>query len=376
MGPHPDVIVLGGGVVGLTTAYTLARDGARVAVLDRAAPGQESSWAGAGIVPPGVSARAATPLDRLRAWSSEQFPALSAELHERTGLDNGYHKCGGIEFLSPEEAAGITRAWRDEGVVFEPLPAERLRWREPALAEPPAPAYWLPGMAQVRNPRHIKALVAACEQVGAEVYPDTRADGFDRAGDRLLAVRTPAGAMPAGAFLVASGAWADELLAPLGCPCGVRPVRGQIVLLDAGRRPFRPILLTGRDYLVPRDDGRVLVGATEEDAGFEKRTTAAAVARLIGVATRLVPALAEAQVERAWAGLRPGSPDGLPFLGRIPGTANGFVAAGHYRAGIQLSPGTARVIADLVRGREPVVPVVAFRPGRPPSRPVQAAFRS
>jgi glycine oxidase len=145
-------------------------------------------------------------------------------------------------------------------------------------------------------------------------------------------------------------------------------------------RPSAPVLervvCFEKRYLVPRQDGRILVGSTEEpEAGFEKRTTESGVAGLIEFAAAVVPALAGAQVEKTWAGLRPGSPDGMPFLGRIPGWDNGFVAAGHHRAGIQLSPATGRLMTDLILGRAPALPVEAFRPDRPPGRPVPAAFR-
>jgi glycine oxidase len=137
------------------------------------------------------------------------------------------------------------------------------------------------------------------------------------------------------------------------------------------------VIGVGKRYLVPREDGRILVGSTEEpEAGFDKRTTDAGVRGLAGFATELVPQLASVPVEKTWAGLRPGTPDGLPFLGPVPGWANVFVATGHFRAGIQLSPGTAQVMADLLTGRPPSLPIGEFRLGRPPARPVPTAFRS
>jgi glycine oxidase len=184
-----------------------------------------------------------------------------------------------------------------------------------------------------------------------------------------VAVRTATGRMVADQFLVAAGAWTDTLLDQVGwCP-GVHPVRGQIALLNTSRPLFRRILLDGARYLVPRPDGRVLVGSTEEDAGFDKRTTAGAIADLLALAGSLVPALAEAHVERCWAGLRPGSPDGLPFLGPVPGIDNLLVAAGHFRAGIQLSPGTGLVMKDLLLGRKPGVSLEPFRLDRKTASP-------
>src|SRR5262249_13773854 len=152
------------------------------------------------------------------------------------------------------------------------------------------------------------------------------------------------GDIRAGKYLITAGAWTDTLLGELGWRPGVRPVRGQIALLHTSPPLLRRVVEQGKLYIVPRPDGRVLVGSTEEDAGFAKRTTAAAVRELLAFACGLVPGLGEAPVERCWAGLRPGNPDGLPFLGPVPGLENAFVAAGHFRAGIQLSPGTGLLL--------------------------------
>jgi glycine oxidase len=147
----------------------------------------------------------------------------------------------------------------------------------------------------------------------------------------------------------------------LGSRPGIHPVRGQIALVNTGVPILRRILLQGKHYLVPRSDGRVLIGATEEDAGFDKRTTAGAIRDLLAFGIKLVPGLADVPVERCWAGLRPGSPDGLPFIGPVPGLENLFVAAGHFRAGIQLSPGTGTLMTELILDRPPTIPLDAFR---------------
>jgi len=377
MRTHPDVMVIGGGVIGLTTAYFLARDGASVTVLDRSAPGSEASWAGAGIIPPGNPERAATPYDRLRAVSSRAFPKLSAELSERTGIDNGYRVCGGIEVFGHPEAQ-VTRLWQNEGIQFVQVEGDRLRELAPGLRIVASAAYHLPDMAQVRNPRHLKSLLAACEQLGVRVEANVPIVRLRTIGNRVAAAVTESGAeWPANRFLVAAGAWSDRVLGQLGLRTGISPVRGQMVLFHPPAPLLNRVVCAGKRYLVPRDDGRILVGSTEEpEAGFEKRTTEAGVAELIEFAQGVLPALRAMPVERTWAGLRPGSPDGMPFLGRIPGWENAFVAAGHYRAGIQLSPATGRIVADLIQGRPPSLSIEAFRPDRTPGPPVQTAFRS
>jgi glycine oxidase len=363
MAQSPDVLILGGGVIGLTVAYYLAREGVRVAVVDRGDFGQEASWAGAGILPPGNPATARTPFDRLRALSAEAFPALSDELRQRTGIDNGYLRCGGLEVLDGHENPE-DQEWRGDGIRCEALTEAELLRLEPNLAPGFRRAYHLPDTAQVRNPRHVKALLGGCASWGVCLLPGCPVVGLESREGRIGAVLTAGERLTAGRYLVASGAWSDALLAQVGWRPGIRPVRGQIALLNSGVAPFRRVLMLGKRYLVPRPDGRVLIGATEEEAGFDKRTTARAVRDLLDFGIALVPGLADAPLERSWAGLRPGSPDGLPFLGRVPGVENLFVAAGHFRAGIQLSPGTGLVMTDVMLGRPPAVAVEPFRLGR------------
>jgi glycine oxidase len=183
---------------------------------------------------------------------------------------------------------------------------------------------------------------------------------LDRQGDRVSTAVCLEGKLPAGNFVIASGAWSDILLSHVGWRSDIRPVRGQIALLNVAPPLFSRVLMAGAEYLVPRPDGRVLVGSTEEDVGFDKRTTAEAIQHLLAMAITLVPGLGKAPVERCWAGLRPGSPDGRPFLGRVPGFCNLYVAAGHFRSGIMLSAGTGVVMKELLLGQPASVPLEPF----------------
>jgi glycine oxidase len=363
MSHHPDVLIIGGGVIGLTAAYFLARDGVKVEVVDKGDLGQEASWAGAGILPPGNPDRAREAVDQLRAHSAALFPLLSSELRDRTGIDNGYVRCGALGF--PEEKPSPeTAALREEGIRIEPLEEDGILRLEPAVSRGLGPAYHIPDMAQLRNPWHLRALLAGCRLLGVGMRAGCPIDGVQLSGSRLAAVSSPQGPLQAGTFLLATGAWTDSVLAQVGCKLGIRPIRGQIALLNTGTPVFRRVLLCGPRYLVPRTDGRVLVGSTEEDVGFVKHTTASAIAELLSFGCRLVPALADASVERSWAGLRPGSPDGLPFIGPTPGADNLIVAAGHFRAGIGLSPATGMIIKEFILGQPLTVPIEAFRVDR------------
>jgi glycine oxidase len=360
MANSPDILIIGGGVVGLTVAYVFAREGLRVTVVDRKEFGQEASWAGAGIIPPGDPQHAVSPFDRLRSLSSVQFPGLSAELRELTGINNGYVRCGGLEFAA-EENGGRPEEWRGAGIEVQAVTEARTRELEPALAPGLGAAYRLPQLAQVRNPRHLKALIAACDRLKVKLCPHAPVQALLAQGKRIQGVRGAQDTFQADVYIVATGAWTDPLLAGIGRRLDIRPVRGQIALLNPSAPLFRHVLLWGDHYLVPRQDGRVLAGSTEEHVGYDTRTTAAAQRDLLALACRLVPDLAQAALERSWAGLRPGSPDGLPFLGPVPGYDNLFVAAGHFRAGIQLSPGTAQLLKEMILGRPLTVPAEPFR---------------
>jgi glycine oxidase len=367
MSKQPDVLIIGGGVIGLTTAYFLAREGVQVEAMDKGDFGQEASWAGAGILPPCSLPHARTPLEQLRAHSVALYPRFSAELRDRTGVDNGYLRSGGLQFTAALDEAS-EEGWRNDGIALEMVDGKRLRDLEPALSDELGSACYLPDMAQVRNPRHVKALLAGCQNLGVRLQPGCPVFDWDIQGPRVLGVHTAKGVAGAGQFLLAAGAWSDTLLARTGWRPGIRPVRGQIALLNAGVTRFRRILVWGSRYLVPRPDGRVLVGSTEEEVGFDKRTTTAAIMDLLALACQLIPGLANAHLERCWAGLRPGSPDGLPYLGPVPGLDNLFVAAGHFRSGIQLSPATGLVMKELLLGQPLTVELEAFRVDRAAQR--------
>lgn len=363
MGFQHEVLIVGGGVIGLSTAYYLALAGVRVGVIDRAEFGREASWAGAGIINPGNFDRATTPLNCLLGLSNSLWPALAQELLERTEIDNGYRVCGGIELQSGIERAQL-EAWQAEGIRHELIPAADLSRIEPAFAAVGENGFHLPDMAQVRNPWHMRALVHACRGLGVDLIANQPVRDFNRIGPRIVSVATDRGEIIAGSYLVTAGAWSDGVLNSVGVKPGIFPVRGQIVLFNPGRVVFKSIVSRAKCYLVPRTDGRVLAGATEERVGFEKGNTPEAVADLTRFARELVPALSDAPPEATWSGLRPGSPDELPFLGRIRGWENLYLAAGHFRSGLMLSPGTGFAMSQLLQGCTPAVALSPFAPDR------------
>ncbi len=365
-----DCLILGGGVIGLSLAYELAGHGAKVCLIERAAIGREASWAGAGILPPGNIARPVTADEQLIRLCHDLHPRWAEQLRAETGIDTGFRRTGGLYLArTPAEADSLrlhADYWRARGIKAEDVPSAEIGAVEPALVAPGAEnrfagVLFAPDEGQLRNPHHVRALLAACLKRGVRVLEGTAAEDWDTSGSQIVSVRTANGLLTAANYCITGGAWSRSLLARLGAVVVLKPVLGQIALLNTRTPLLHRVVNHGKRYLVPRADGRVLVGSTEEDVGFDKRTTAAVIADLVRFAVELVPGLAGADLEASWAGLRPTTPDERPYLGRVPGFDNAFVAAGHFRAGLQLSPGTAVVMAQAILGKATDVDLAAFR---------------
>ena len=375
-----DVVIIGGGVIGLSIGYTLGIAGVRATILDRQEVGRAASWAGAGMIPPYTERLTANSTLELRSWSALLYPEWSAALQAATGIDNGFQRTGGVDVAATshedDELRSMAGRWRNEQVVYERLAPDDFGRVEPALSPELLSAYWLPDRAQIRNPRHIKALRVALEQMGSRVISHAEVTKFQTDGKRVISVSTSQGTISCGMVVIAAGAWSSGLVAGLDFELPTPPIKGQIVLLRSDRKLLRRIVEHGRMYLVPREDGRILIGATEESVGFDDQTTDQGEVELLTEAYRLCPSLREAEVEQSWAGLRPGSIDSRPYLGFAPEWANLVVATGHKRAGIQLAPASAEVVTDLILGRPPRIDLHPFRIGREPSFTNEPAFRS
>ncbi|MBI1348563.1 glycine oxidase ThiO [bacterium] len=351
----PDVLVIGGGVIGLSVAFELAGQGLKVTIVDQSGFGQEASWAGAGMLPPGRFTAATTTEARLRSASHALWPIWQEQLTQQTGIDVGYRRCGAIDLAeSPEdpEYFRLLDAYRAEQIPFEVLAATDLRQRFAYLNRDIPNGCWVPDYAQVRNPWLVRALIAGCQQRGVNLQSNTPVTTLEVNADRVASISTAHHKqLTADRYIITSGAWSQRLLQPLRFQLPLEPVRGQIVLLQEPVATFQHIIQVGPRYLVPRGDGRILIGSTEEHVGFEKQNTEAGVQGLLDFAYQLVPALRSARIERTWAGLRPWKPGGLPFIGPIPEFQNLWLAAGHFRAGLQLSPITAVLLRQALLGQ-------------------------
>ncbi len=349
-----DCIVIGGGIIGMLSARELREAGMDVCLLERGETGRESSWAGGGILSPLYPWRYPEAVTRLAAWSQAHYRALAEELARDTGLDPQWVQ-NGLLILDTEELAQA-RDWAERhGVRLDCVGRERIAELEPALADPPEQAIWLPDVAQVRNPRLAAALRLDLERRGVDIRERVEVHRILAEGGRVTGVETDRGLLEAPRVVACAGAWTAELLRELGTQLRVQPVRGQMILYDAEPGLVRRIVLGQGRYLIPRLDGRILMGSTVEYAGFQKETTDAALAELSAVSRRLCPALKDYPIRRQWAGLRPSSPQGIPFIGPFPGLEGLYVNAGHFRNGVVLAPGSARLLADLVLGRPTIV---------------------
>lgn len=376
-------IVLGGGVIGLSIAFELSSRGQNVVLIEQNKFGRKASWAGAGILMPANRQTAIHPMEHLESIGHDAHRQWSKKLLQQTGIDNGFRQCGGLYIARTDgESASLTGLlleWKERRIEFQQLDFAEFSNRFEHLAASTTDnasfkAVWVPGESQFTNPFHIKALIAACERLGVEMVEECGPASVNVSQSRVESVSiagSSADSFTGDNFFFAAGPWTEELVKPLGVPLPMQPVRGQIAMykIDTDHLPNDklangPIINEGSRYLVPRTDGHILAGATIEEAGFDCQTTPSEVAGLRNWAQSVTPQLNETTFVKSWAGLRPGTYDGFPYLGRFESFENALVATGHFKTGLQLSTATAIVLADLVEGKDPAVDLKPLSPSR------------
>lgn len=362
MAKQQRVVIVGGGVIGLLTAFNLAADVEQVILLDRAGLGQESSWAGGGIVSPLYPWRYSSAVTALAHWSQDFYPQLAERLLADTGVDPQVHTTG-LYWLDLEDEAQAL-AWADrEGRPLSSVHISTVEAAVPVLGSGYSHAIYMADVANVRNPRLVKSLKAALQALpNVTIHEQCEVLGFIREGEIIAGVHTTQGEIRGDEVVLSAGAWSGELLTSLGLELPVEPVKGQMILYKCASDFLSCMVLAKGRYAIPRRDGHILVGSTLEHEGFDKTPTSQALQSLKASAVELIPALADAEVVAHWAGLRPGSPEGIPYIGRVAGFDGLWLNCGHYRNGLVLAPASCQLFADLLLGREPIIDPAPYAP--------------
>ncbi|OHC27690.1 MAG: glycine oxidase ThiO [Pseudomonadales bacterium RIFCSPLOWO2_12_59_9] len=357
-----ECLVVGGGAIGMLSAFSLALQGLSVTLLERQQAGEEASWAGGGIVSPLYPWRYSPAVTALAHWSQDFYPGLAQQLLVDTGIDPEVHVTGLYWFDLEDQAEALAWAAR-EGRPLAEVDIVEVYKALPMLAPGFKRALQMPGVANVRNPRLVRALRQVLLQMpNVTLHEHCPVTGFVRDGQRVCGVQTAQGELLADQVVVAAGAWSAQLLGSLGIELPVEPVKGQMILYKCAEDFLPSMLLAKRRYAIPRRDGHILVGSTLEFEGFDKTPTDSALASLKASAEELLPALADAEVVGHWAGLRPGSPEGIPFIGPVPGHEGLWLNCGHYRNGLVMAPASCQLLVDLMLGREPIVDPAPYAP--------------
>jgi glycine oxidase len=365
-----DVVIVGGGIIGGSIAFDLARRNLRVAVLDRQELMHEASWAAAGMLSPAPDCPGAIPLVPLGRASLGLYPKFVEAMEDASGLRTGYRTGGTVEVIchgdAERELSTLVALHHGLGLACEPLRLEEAKNMEPALGRDARAAAFLPDECSIEPRALARAVLAAAASAGAALCPGVEVTSLALDGKKCAGVKTSSGeTFHASQVVLAAGCWSSRI--PEAAPYApTLPVRGQMAALRHSGTPIRHVLRSERGYLVPRsveNPQTIVVGSTIENAGFEKRVTSGGIEKILSAANELAPELEKAEIIETWCGLRPGTPDQLPILG--PVDIDGLVfATGHYRNGILLAPVTAKLIGEWIAERKTSFDWESFSPLR------------
>lgn len=361
-----DVIVIGAGIIGLATAERLLAQGATVTILERNKVGQESSWAGGGILSPLCPWDYSDDVTRLTSYSSMLFPAWVSALQETTGIDTEFETSGML--VLPPFDKQVAQLWCtthgvsiEEKVITLPfIPAsETVKDNHQQIAN----ALFLPNIAQVRNPCLLRALQKRVTALGGKIIENCTVREIKATRQKVQSVITTDGVIQADQYIVTAGAWSQEILGRHALNLDIRPARGQMLLFKFVSPPLHNILLQNNLYLIPRRDGHLLIGSTLEDVGFDKKTTAMARHDLFQRAQKLLPMLNDMPIKKQWAGLRPASPQNIPTIGQHPLLNNLYINSGHFRYGVTMAPASADILLNEIIGAPQPFDTTAYQTG-------------
>ncbi len=348
-------------MIGMLTAKELVDAGVEVTLLDKRAVGAESSWAGGGILSPLYPWRYSDEINRLAKWSQRHYPDLCQQLHDETGVDPQLTMSGLLMLDVGDRALAQSWAERFE-CTLQDVSAQTLKEEEPLLSAGPwGNVVRIPEVAQVRNPWLLSALKAWLLMKGVTFLEHHAVTSINIENDCVRGIEVDAQSISAEAVVVTSGAWSKELLTSVGVNIDVYPVQGQMLLFKGAPHLIKHIVMHDGFYIIPRQDGHILVGSTMEYRGFDKKTTEEAYDCLKKFALSLFPEFANIPIVKHWAGLRPGSEKGIPLIGTVASVEGLYVNTGHFRNGVVMGPATARLLVDMMLKRQPIIDPTAYR---------------
>lgn len=354
----PDITIVGGGIIGLLTARAFSLQGAQVTVIEKNQIGKESSWAGGGILLPLYPWRQSEAITTLVKRSLAIYPELSLTLAKATGIDPEFSPCGLFIAQNPDLPEALAWCYRHdfEYSCSTPALAESLNLQ---IDQP----LWLPNIAHARNPRLLKSLKQDLLNRNVSLFEEQNLQQINLTGNKVTSIVVNDQHIAVNQLILAAGAWTETIFTqflPAIVRPDIKPVKGQMLLYDANTDTLPFMVMEGKHYLIPRIDGKILVGSTVEDAQFDKSTSAEAFLLLKTFAESVCPKLKNHPIASHWAGLRPGTEKGIPYVSKHPEIENLSINAGHFRNGLVMAPASAELLVDLILHRTPGIEAAPY----------------
>lgn len=350
----PEIIIIGGGIIGMLTARELKAAGVDVLVIERGPLGGESSWAGGGIISPLYPWRYSKAVNQLAEISKTIYPGLAQQLQDESGVDCELITSG-LLYADLEEQRQAENWAVEWSVKLDAITdAQQVHEIEPQVSASIDGGLWLPEIMQIRNPKLVKAMKGSFGALGINYHEHTPVTQLIKDAGVIKGVETARDSFTAEKVIIASGAWSSGFIKDEKNVV-VEPVKGQMIMFRGGPDLIKRMVLSSGHYIIPRKDGRVLAGSTLERTGFDKNVTEDAMVELRRAAVGVIPALADMEIERQWAGLRPGTEQGIPYICEHPEIAGLYINAGHYRNGVVLGAASVRLMVELVLGIKPSI---------------------